>query len=102
MSDNLNFEQISTILRRSLEESLEELLQENIMPAAFANHVLGTFNNVWEQKLQNWNEREEKKKKSMKEKKKSKKKVQVSILYIFLESLPLFFSAPSPLFRFFK
>ena len=30
MSDNLNFEQISTILRRSLEESLEELLQENI------------------------------------------------------------------------
>ena len=80
MSDNLNTKEVSNILRRTLGESIDEFIVDDLVSVAFANHVLATFENVMEQNLMKWNAR---KNKVDEKKRKLKKKDKVSyFLYI--------------------
>ena len=77
MSDNLNINEVSSILRRTLEESIDEFIVDDLVSVAFANHVLATFENVMEQHLMKWNER-----KNKLEEMKRKRKKNFKVRYI--------------------
>ena len=77
MSDNLSNRDVSSILRRALEESLDELLYADSIQVYFANHVLATFENVIEQKLETWKAAEKNSNVKQKESK-TRKRTKVS------------------------